>query len=1763
MKKINKLFMIFAMICFACTLASCNCGNYQRDGLHISYESKQYLMQEGTTLELTPIITNGSLGTTTLFYTVGDENVATCEDGVVTALSAGQTNIKIGFNADPSIYTNILIVVEPTYYITYNLNGGENHKGNPDKYYDSKCPYVLQEPTRKGYEFKGWFDENDQPVETIPAGTQKDLTFTAKWEIITYTINYDLGDGTHPTEYESYEDVVKTYLDAYNEYRQTTYTPEEFGQLEFKNNLADGRNEYVFFYTQSVGQNMKWLVRYFIQVSENKELLDKFYSLYRINTTSNVVFKDSTYAVVTELRGFISSTQYTATLEDGTVYTSADYSKQEVRDQIMDFIPKYSYTVEDETFVLAPGHIHQYDFVGWYDEDGNLYDIIEKGSVGNLNLTAKYEIRKYPLTLVLNGGQLSDGQEVPTTYDIENKNLTDYVPVKEGYTFDEWYLDEEFTEIASGSYLARQMNFGKPHTLYARFVPVVYNITYNLGEDEYVTKPYESYEEVAADLLANLNATLAHNKVDRQFTAEEYGKVQFEKPDGTLDFNGVQELYSWGRENASLYWILEYFLEVSPNKDLIKEFKKIVRFNAIDWRNKHDAICQVAAEMRGFVSQTQYTSSSRDKTYTSADYSDENVRNEILKYIHKHTYTVEDETFDLLPAQKLHYTFLGWFDEEGNQVTKVEKGSIGDLNLTAKMETVKYELQYVLNGGSFPEDLEVRYFYDFENYELNDIVPVKDGYTFNGWYLTPEFKNQVTYFRHYFGEDFTLYAKWTPTVYNINYVSEDGYVVPAYQTYEEIVDALLAAYNAYSGEELTKNDFTMEVAEEISYSGELMFLYGNNEWRWLVDYFMEVGQYAELIKELDNSNGITVLYAEKREALSALVAEFRGFISGTQYTAAKYFEGFVSANYADETVNEKVLAFIPKYTYTVEDETFELLPAYKNYYDFVGWFDEDGNQVTKVEKGSFGELTLNAKFKATEHKLTLVLNGGVLPEGQDSVTTYSIENRSLAQYVPTKEGYDFLGWSRDEDSTNVVASDNIPFRYHDDLTYYAVWKPTEYTITYDCGEDGYVPVYFDDIDLFASDLLGTFNKSTTYTPEDYGLLSLEDDGGFEEFNSFYRKNYEYRWLFDFFISVNPDNELLPELKKLKLFNSFYWVYNRPLILQLASELRGFISGEQYTSTYKDVTYTSANYADEAVRNKVLDFVPKYTYTIEDETFELKDGYKFQYKFLGWFDEEGNQVTKVEKGSVGNIVLTAKYEAINYDLLFDLAGGTLPEETELPTTYNIETTDLSTYEEIVPTKTGYTFTGWKWDKHITRYFGETRTLIANWELEEYTIEYDCVEGQFPVVAKTIDEFVTEFITDFNKYGNSNVTAASFHTQSSASIKDAFASSAMLTKYKWLFEYILDEIEVNATATKLTDTEIYKEGKELLTSLIACDILAINGDYVNGRSVIRHFLHNLLNKNHLSVGSTNNTYTPYTTDYSYAGNVAKFETKFVPATKYTIETETFDLLVPVKDGYEFVGWMNDEGTLFTKLDKGSLGDIKFTAKWEAYDLTEYTITYELNSGAFNSTCSNIDEFADEFIADFNKYASVSTVTKAEFYTTSHTNSYSAIKKAFANAEMLAKYKWFFEYILVEFEENVVNSNFNTSDENYKQTVELLSGLIEGNTNVVNGDYSKGRSIVRHFIHNLVNKNHLSAGTTNGLYLKFTNDFSNAEVVAEFEKQFVVLKKYTKYTDSFKLPEPIREGYYFIGWDDGNGNLITEVVKGTTGNLTLTAIYIYDNQ
>ena len=137
-------------------------------------------------------------------------------------------------------------------------------------------------------------------------------------------------------------------------------------------------------------------------------------------------------------------------------------------------------------------------------------------------------------------------------------------------------------------------------------------------------------------------------------------------------------------------------------------------------------------------------------------------------------------------------------------------------------------------------------------------------------------------------------------------------------------------------------------------------------------------------------------------------------------------------------------------TYTINSDDIDIPDPTREGYDFTGWLDTDsntnlGNGLT-IQSGSFGNMNLKATWAPHDYSINYELNGG--NGATSNPDTYNIENPDIVLENPTKEGYDFAGWT----GTDLAAADDnvtIASGSTGDRSYEATYTPTDYEIEYE------------------------------------------------------------------------------------------------------------------------------------------------------------------------------------------------------------------------------------------------------------------------------------------------------------------------------------------------------------------------------------------------------------------------------------------------------------------------------------------------------------------------------------------------------------------------------------------------------------------------------------------------------------------------------------------------------------------------------------------
>ncbi|MFP4177783.1 MAG: InlB B-repeat-containing protein [Acholeplasmataceae bacterium] len=124
-------------------------------------------------------------------------------DGWYTGADDGSSYDKAWSFGSDTVDSDLTLYAKWTpirYDITYELDGGTNGD-NPSDYTIEMDTIALADPTRTGYDFAGWFDNEEctgDPVTSIERGSHGDLTLYAKWRPIEYAVTYYVATGYHP-----------------------------------------------------------------------------------------------------------------------------------------------------------------------------------------------------------------------------------------------------------------------------------------------------------------------------------------------------------------------------------------------------------------------------------------------------------------------------------------------------------------------------------------------------------------------------------------------------------------------------------------------------------------------------------------------------------------------------------------------------------------------------------------------------------------------------------------------------------------------------------------------------------------------------------------------------------------------------------------------------------------------------------------------------------------------------------------------------------------------------------------------------------------------------------------------------------------------------------------------------------------------------------------------------------------------------------------------------------------------------------------------------------------------------------------------------------------------------------------------------------------------------------------------------------------------------------------------------------------------------
>ncbi|MBO4858435.1 MAG: InlB B-repeat-containing protein [Treponema sp.] len=780
---------------------------------------------------------------------------------------------------------------------------------------------------QKGMTFLGWYTD-DTKVESGKYTVHNNITLTARWKYTNYLINYELSGGinasSNPTSYTIQDETI------------ILLEPEKTGYKFNGWYLTD-----------------KYTGEAVIQIEKGSSEDKKFYAKWiPINYSINYILKNN---------------------EDEAIVATINGDN-----------PKF-YTIE-QSIILEDAYREGYYFKGWYNNSslsGNRITEIPSGSTGNITLYPKWELEIYDIDYILNGG--TNHSENPSSYTIESKLIKLEIPTRTGYDFNGWFSTETMNEnvintVGGGSK-------GKI-TLYAKWTPITYKITYELnGAINSTSNPISYTIETETITLEN------PEKEGYKFLGW-YENPSFTKTKLYKITKGSCEDKTFYAKWECLPYTISYELNGGNNSS----------DNPTNYNIESTIILKAPLKL-GFVFEGWYL----DSSFTSEKqsrinkgsignitlYAKWNIISYNITYVlnggangqvdeainsenNPSIYTIED-SITLESASRDGFVFGGWYYNNsfnGNNIKNISSGKTGDIILYARW-LKKCTVTYISEHGTVPSSILITE----TNKIYEDALPILEceGYIFDGWYC-----NEIHVYaeKYVVTDNITLTAKWLLQRYTVSYNLNGG-----------------------TNSALNPSGYTIE-SSSINLEAPIRTHYDFKGWYKTEDFS------DNSVTEIGNGiKGNLVLYAKW---------------SPSNYTITYELNG---GNNSDGI----------SLSYTIESDTITLPIPEKDDYVFRGWFenfDFSGTEKTAIEKGSSGNKKYYAKW-IKKCVITIVSEHGNPPN------TISVGERDIIEVAglicPYVKGWRFEGWYTNENYTaeskvviSCIATEN--------LVLYAKWE---------------------------------------------------------------------------------------------------------------------------------------------------------------------------------------------------------------------------------------------------------------------------------------------------------------------------------------------------------------------------------------------------------------------------------------------------------------------------------------------------------------------------------------------------------------------------------------------------------------------------------------------------------------------------------------------------------------------------------------------------
>ncbi len=1208
-----------------------------------------------------------------------------------------------------------------TYTITVNKGAHGEVSSTSVEYTieNTTAPTLPQVTPHNGYEFTTWTITTtggnwNSGTYAWMSGKFGDITITANYKAIEYTITYTTGEHGHLTFTSStytIETADKPTMPEFtldNGYKATNWT------ITQATNEVWGSGEYVWVAgrTGNITVNANYTTETYtitLNAGANGSVNSTAVTYNIENTTAPVlpnVTANKGYSFanwqITTASGNWTEGEYSWTAgKYGNITLTANYQLATytitytigAKGSLSSYSNTYNVTTTTEPTLPTVTLNDGYTFTGWTitsvasDGDWTTGDYAwVAGRTGNITVNADYSLQTYTITLVAGDNGIIDKQTV--TYTVENTEapVLPNVIANDGYTFTGWQITTANGNWNVGNYEWTEGKFGNI-TLTARYQIETYTITYvvgDKGELEFTSNTYdvttqnqpELPELTLADGYKFVNWTITFATPNSGWTAGEYTWVAGRKGDLTVTANYVLETYTItvnaGAHGDVTSTSVTYTVE-NVNAPTLPSLTVDSGYNFEGWTVttiggnwNTGAYVWEQGKFGNITITANYSAIEYTITYTTGEHGH-------LSFVTS-TYTVETQNQPTLPVFTLDngYRATNWTithtanESWGSGEYIWESGRTGNITVNANyvLETYTITLNVGTNGTT--SSTSVTYTVESEIEPVLPNVTPNIGYKFIGWGITDANGNwtlgQYAWEQGKFG-NITITANYEIITYTITYVTDEH----GHLSFDSV------NYNVNTVEKPAMPEFTVDN--------------GYKATNWTITY-------------ADNSNWTSGEYV---------------------WVAGRTGNFTVKANYIMETYTITIdsgefgTCSSNSVTYNIENTEAPAIPSVTTQkgYEFTGWTvtTASGNWIEgdyEWSAGKFGNITITAGYEIETYTITYTI--GAHGSLSSYTATYNITTvtEPTLPTVTLDNGYKFTGW------TITFATPNSGWTSGEyawvagrtgDITINANYTVEGYTITIMEGDHGTVSTntVAYTVDITSAPVLPTPTVDLGYRFVNWQVTIA--DGNWVE------GDYEWRAGKYGNITITANYELI--------------TYTITYV----------------TGTHGHLTFSSATYTVETTEKPAM---PEFT---------VDNGYRAtNWTITHAADESwGSGEYTWVAGRTGNITITANYEVIPYTITLNQGAHGSIDATSV--NYNVENTSAPTLPTVI-TQDGYKFTGWNitsasgnwvtgnyaWEQGK---YGDI-TMVATYELIVYTITYKV--GEFGSLSHTSNTYTIETVVE---------------------------------------------------------------------------------------------------------------------------------------------------------------------------------------------------------------------------------------------------------------------------------------------------------------------------------------------------------------------------------------------------------------------------------